>query len=93
MPNISPGTDDILYLNLRNDITGNRTRYAFYIATSAGVSWSIRYMKCKHFLTSSAIFKAYYFPNFLNVYTVDHMIANLNFNNVYFPLSSTFKYF
>jgi hypothetical protein len=50
-------------------------------------------MKCKHFSISSVIFKAYYFPNLFNVYIVNHTIANLNFNNIYTPLSTTFKYF
>jgi hypothetical protein len=44
-------SDDILFLNLRDDVTGSITRKAYFIKTwaAADTVWYIQYMKCKHF--------------------------------------------
>lgn len=45
-------SDDILFLNVRNDITGVVTRKAYFIKTWQAVDsvWYIQWLKCKHFI-------------------------------------------
>lgn len=65
----------MLFLNLRNDVTGVITRKAYFIKTWAAADsvWYIQYIQCKHVIQP---FIAYYANSDIDVYEISHSIPN-----------------
>lgn len=80
-------SDDILFLNLRNDVTGSITRKAYFIKTwlAADTLWYIQYMKCKHFIQPVI---AYYANTEIDVYQITHYISANSYLNSWSDASS-----
>lgn len=76
----STASDDVLFLNLRNDVTGVITRKAYFVRTWAAADslWYLQYMQCKHFMQPVI---AYYANTDVDVYEIAHYISVNAFPN------------